>query len=72
MRVHETKRRSLIKAISFRIVEIAVDTIILNLFVAPAIALALAITLEAICFGLHFLFERVWNKISYGRYIKET
>ena len=71
MKIHETRSRSLIKAISFRIVEIAVDTIILNLFVAPAIALALAITLEAICFVLHFIFERIWNKISYGRYIKE-
>jgi len=69
MRVHETRRRSLIKAISFRIIEITVDTLILNIFLATTTALALAITFEGLCFVLHFIFERVWNRINYGRYI---
>ncbi len=69
MRVHETRRRSLLKAVSFRVIEITVDTLILNIFVPATTALVLAITLEGICFALHFIFERVWNRINYGRYI---
>jgi len=67
MRIHETRRRSLLKAVSFRVIEITVDTLILNIFVPTTTALALAITFEGICFVLHFIFERIWNKIDYGR-----
>ncbi len=71
LRVHETKTRSLLKALSFRVIEISVDTLILSFFVTPAVALGLAISLEVICFLLHFAFERVWNKIHFGRHIIE-
>lgn len=69
LKVYETKKRSLLKAISFRAIEIAVDSLMLSLFVAPTIAISLAVALESICFLLHFAFERVWNKINYGRYV---
>jgi len=68
-RVDETRTRSLLKALSFRIIEISVDTFILSFFVTTPVALGLAITLELICLLLHFVFERGWNKINFGRKI---
>jgi len=70
MKIHETRRRSLLKAVSFRIIEIGVDTLILSFFVAPEIAVGLAIALELTCFGLHYGFERIFNKIEWGRVLK--
>ena len=69
LRVNETKKRSLLKAVSFRLVEVAVDTLILSFFVRPEVAFGLAAGLEGICLLLHYLFERVWNKTDYGREI---
>ncbi len=71
LRVNETKLRSLLKVISFRIIEISVDTFILSFFVTAPLALGLAVSLEVICFSLHFGFERIWNKINFGRQIVE-
>jgi uncharacterized membrane protein len=71
LRVYETRKRSLLKAVSFRVIEVVVDTLILSFFVTVPIAIGLAVVLEFICFLLHFLFERVWNKIDYGRVIKK-
>jgi len=69
LRINETRKRSLLKAVSFRILEIAIDAIILSIFVSPQLAVTLAVLLEGLCLGLHFGFERVWNKIEYGRHI---
>lgn len=69
MKINETRKRSLLKAISFRILEIVLDTLILSFFVTPIIAIGLAVTLEALCLVLHYGFERLWNKIGYGREI---
>jgi len=71
MPINETKIRSLLKAASFRVIEIALDSAILSLFVEIPVAVGLAIGLETICFSVHYIFERVWNRISYGRNIKE-
>ena len=70
MKVNETKKRSLLKAVSFRIIEIIVDSAILSVFVDIQIAIGLAITLEVVCLILYYLFERIWNKTDYGREIK--
>ena len=70
MKVYETRKRSLLKAISFRIIEIAIDSAILSIFVSPPVAIGLGVALEGICLLLHFGFERIWNKIDYGRQVK--
>lgn len=70
MKVNETKKRSLLKAITFRVIEIAFDTIILSIFVDVHVAFGLAIVLELTCFALHYVFERIWNHIDYGREIQ--
>lgn len=69
MRINETRKRSLFKAISFRIIEIALDTLILSFFITPAVAFGVAVSLEVLCLALHYAFERIWNKTDYGREI---
>ena len=69
MRINETRKRSLLKAVSFRIIEIALDSLILSIFVELKVAITLAVILEGLCLALHYGFERGWNRISYGRHI---
>lgn len=71
MKVYETRTRSLLKAVSFRVIEVVVDTFILSFFVDTHIALGLAIALEFICLVLHYLFERIWNRTQFGRVIEK-
>ena len=66
MKINETRKRSLLKAVSFRIIEIGLDTLILSFFMTPAIAFGVAVAVEVMCLALHFIFERLWNKTDYG------
>ena len=68
--ITETRMRSLLKAVSFRIIEVLVDSFILFIFVKPYEAVGLAILFESICLGLDYLKERIWDKTDYGRYTK--
>jgi dolichol kinase len=69
MKINETRKRSLLKAVSFRIIEVALDSLILSWFVSIELAITLAIILEGLCLALHYGFERGWNKIQWGRHI---
>jgi len=75
MKINETRKRSLLKAISFRVIEIAIDTGILWLAVTfaqpltPLKILVVSIIVESCCMGVHYCFERQWNKSNYGREI---
>ncbi len=71
MKINETRKRSLLKAVSFRIIEIGLDTLILSFFITPFIAFGLAVAVEVMCLILHYIFERLANKIQWGRYIME-
>jgi uncharacterized membrane protein len=62
----ETKKRSIYKALSWRVVAL------LNSWIVLAIAFTdssfwNAMVMNVIGFFLYFIFERVWNKIKYGR-----
>ena len=70
MGINETRRRSLLKAISFRAIEIGLDTIILSFFIEAHIAFGLSVAIEVLCMIAHYIFERLWNRVSYGREIK--
>lgn len=79
-RVDETKKRSLLKAITGRAIEITVGTLIFGtiiMFVFPDISnpylagLGLNLVEEGLCFLITFLTERVWNKISWGRNVED-
>ena len=68
--IHETRKRSLVKAISYRVIEILLDTWILSYFVGVKVALPLAVALEGMCLLLHYTFERGWDRVQWGRYIE--
>ena len=67
MRINETRKRSLLKSLTQRIFEIIVDTLILSFFIDSHIALGLAVFIEFLCWISHYINERLWNKIDYGR-----
>ena len=67
MRINETRKRSLLKGATQRMLEVAVDTAILSFFATPQIALTLAVIIELLCWISHYCNERIWNRISYGR-----
>ena len=69
MKINETRKRSFLKAISFRVIEIALDALILSFFITPAIAFGVAVSLEVMCLVLHYTFERLANRIQWGRYV---
>jgi uncharacterized membrane protein len=70
-KVDETHKRSLFKGISMRILEITIDTILLSVLgFGIERSLAVSIAIEGLCFVIHYINERMWNKISWGRKIK--
>jgi len=76
-KVNETRKRSLVKAISFRIIEIIVDIFILFGLIKtglPALFIAGvgAIVIEAFCGIGYYLWERLWNRINWGREVENV
>ena len=69
LKVNETRKRSILKAVSFRILEITVTTLALHFWFKQGWSSSVggAVALETMCLLLHFLFERIWNKTDYGR-----
>lgn len=71
LKVNETRLRSLLKAAGFRIFETLVDTLFLRLFIESLVlSFLIAISIEFLCFLSYFMWERIWNKIPFGREIK--
>jgi uncharacterized membrane protein len=70
-KVNETPMRSFIKTMGFRIVEILLDTLILQIISEnTALNLVVSIMIEGLCWLLSFIWERIWNRIDFGREIK--
>lgn len=73
IKVHETKTRSILKATSFRIVEITVTTLLFSIRNPIEIAFGFALMAEGLCLALTYIAERIWNRINFGRHVfKET
>jgi len=77
--VNETRKRSLAKAIFGRLIEIAIGGTIFGTILtvlgfqyAYEIGFGLNILEEGICFTVTFFTERVWNKIDWGREVKDV
>lgn len=69
-RVDETHKRSIVKGITGRAIEIAVDAIILSLFGLNIFeSVGVAILIEGLCFVSSYFNERLWNKVNWGRRI---
>lgn len=62
----ETKKRSIYKAVSWRVVALMNSWIVLSLSFTES-NFWNAFTMNVIGFFLYFIFERIWNKIKYGR-----
>ena len=72
MKVNETHKRSLLKGVTAKILEILFDFMILNLiFQRPLESVGVAVGIEVICYVLTYINERVWNKCKWGRRIYE-
>lgn len=75
--VNETRKRSLAKAISFRIIEFVVDVIILLILIRsglPELVIAGlgAMLVESSCGVGYYFWERLWNRINWGREVKDV
>lgn len=75
--VNETKKRSLLKAVTARIMEVIVDTLLFEFFFGLLglegmlhISLGIAISIEFLCFLTCYVNERAWNRIQWGRKIE--
>ena len=68
--IYETHKRTLLKAVTMRLVAIGIEAAILALIVGAYEGLALAVLLETVCFVSHYIMERIWVRINYGRYVK--
>lgn len=66
--MHEQKRRSILKALSWRITG-TLDTFIISFLITNKAGVALSISgIELVTkFILYFVHERIWNRISFGK-----
>lgn len=62
----ETKKRSIYKALSWRVVAVLNSWSVLALVITES-SFWNAILMNISGFVLYFGFERIWNKIKYGR-----
>jgi hypothetical protein len=62
----ETKKRSIYKALSWRVVALLNSWIVLALAFTDS-SFWNAMVMNVIGFFLYFIFERIWNKVKYGR-----
>ena len=62
----ETKKRSIYKALSWRVIALLNSWIVLALAFTHS-SFWNAFIMNVIGFFLYFIFERIWNKIKYGR-----
>ena len=71
-KVNETKSRSAVKSFTAYVGEVAVDVVVISIFPFIGIpALVTALTIEGICLANHFIWERIWNKVQWGRKVEQ-
>jgi len=68
--INETRKRSFLKGFTQRVLEIGIATPLVWLVAGIEIERALGVTVmaEGICWAFHYVNERIWNRIQYGRY----
>ena len=70
MKILETKKRSIVKSLTWRVLALSNSWFILTI-ISDQSNFMKALTMNIIAFGLYYLFERLWNKIKYGRYVDD-
>lgn len=69
MEVIETKKRHIVKTISWRVIATTNSFLILSIGWAGNLKNAIIMNITGM--AVMYFFERIWAKINYGRYIKE-
>lgn len=70
MSYHEKHTRSIAKAVSYRVVSIIADTILVYAITKKIdLTAGIVILSNTISMFLYYFHERIWNKIHYGRHI---
>ena len=73
MKFLENTKRSVIKAITFRLVILAVDSVIILLVTHRYdVTLAVVLVSNVSSTVLYLLHERVWNHIAWGKTVKNS
>lgn len=68
--MHEQHSRSIVKAISYRILSILVDTIFVYAITRKVdMTLGIVVITNTYSTFLYYIHERVWNKLHFGRKI---
>ena len=68
--IKETKKRTLLKTVTWRIVATLNSWIVLSVVMSGG-NLTKAIIMNITGFIVFFVFERIWSKIKYGRYVND-
>jgi len=69
MLIKETKKRTISKSITWRMVAIVNSWIVLVSIQEPSSNFTKALVMNITGFLVFYIFERVWSKIKYGRII---
>ena len=69
MFIKETKKRTLFKSITWRMVAVINSWVILTMVQDPHSNFTKALVMNITGFLVFYLFERIWSKIKYGRII---
>ena len=68
MPFRESTKRSLVKTITFRVIVVCFDFVVISQFVeGTEKTLLLTLVSNLIRLVLYFLHERFWNKVKYGK-----
>lgn len=80
-KVEDSRKRSFLKALTGNGLEVIFDTVIfgtifktflgLSLPEAAGLGLALSIITELLCFVTNYFNDRIWNRLQWGRKVKE-
>jgi uncharacterized membrane protein len=68
--VKETRVRSVIKSINWRVVAVMNSFAVSLLFLDGFVAFKAAMLMNVTGLFLYYVFERVWNCIPWGRYVE--
>jgi len=69
MLIKETKKRTIFKSISWRLLAIMNSWLVLTFVNDPQSNIIKALAMNITGFFAFYIFERVWTKIKYGRII---
>jgi len=78
-KVNETRTRSILKALTSKVIEVVVDTALVGeilhlLGVSNAFEIggSFAVAVEVLCAVTNYFNDRLWNKIQWGREVEDA